>query len=340
MGCSLGGAGRMMGRLAPCRPLPPPRPHSHAPRKTVRHLAFLLLLLVAGPPPGDRATAGPPAPRPSAGDRATGYLERYDFDDGGRTHDLPGRLDEISGLAVSDDGRLFAHDDERARIHEIDPATGEVGKSFDLGSGETRDDFEGIAVVGDRFFLVSSSGFLLEFGEGADEENVGYRASDTGLGGGCEIEGLDYDPGAAALLFACKQTEADRDFVVIHRIPVGEDESSTPWSESPAWTDERMAPIMIRRAELHDIGLDADFQASAVVTTPLGTLILVSAATEDIVEVDRTGRVLGGVALSRDRHPQPEGLALGLDGSLYIADEENDDDARLTRYAPRGSGDR
>lgn len=365
----------MMGRPGPYGPLRPPSATT-PPETTVRHLATWLALFVACAPgagetdgSGETGVSGPDrfdAPVPAATAAAVAgvpahaapvtvqastdragirprppYLDRYDFDEGGRSYDLPGRLDEVSGLAVSVDGRLFAHDDERGRIHEIDPRTGEVGKRVDLGSGEVRNDFEGIATVGDRFFMVSSDGFLYEFREGEDEENVGYRAGDTGLGDGCEIEGLDHDPAVDALLLACKEAEAYGDFVVIHRIPMGgEDGAPTPWPEIPTGLAETLPPILIPRADLTVFGLDTDFQASAVLATPAGTILLTSAATEAIVEVDGVGRVLGGVALSPERHPQAEGLALGPDGALFIADEENDDDARLTRYAPRGSGDR
>lgn len=323
----------------------------------MRHLAPWLALLVACAPGagqtdesmGDRPAQTEPPSRVADAftDAAPAYLARYDFEAGGRSHDLPGRLDEISGLAVSTDGRLFAHDDEEGRIYEIDPATGDVGKRIDLGSGEIRNDFEGIATVGDRFFVVSSDGFLYEFREGGDEENVAYRATDTGLGDGCEIEGLDYDPAVDALLFACKRTDAYRDFVVIHRMPLGDEGGERiaaagapmPGAEAPA--HERLAPILIPRADLPAHGLEPDFQPGAVMTTPAGTLILTSAAPEAIIEVDGEGRILGGVALSPERHPQAEGLALGPDGSLLIADEKNDNDAaRLTRYTPRGDEDR
>jgi len=146
--------------------------------------------------PGATAVVAPDpgAPPPAA------FLDGYDLDERVARFDLPGRLDEISGLAFSPDGRLFAHDDERGRVHEIDPLTGEVGKRFDLGAGPVADDFEGIAIVGERFFLVSSTGRLYEFREGDDRAIVAYRVTDTGLGRGCEIEGLDWDPAADELL--------------------------------------------------------------------------------------------------------------------------------------------
>lgn len=266
-----------------------------------------------------RATAGgSAAPRRST-------LERYDFDVG-RRFDLPGRLDEISGLAFSPDGRLFAHDDERGRIHEIDPRTGDVGKSFDLGDDLARDDFEGIAIVDERFFLVASSGLLYESREGADEEEVRYLRTDTRVGFDCEVEGLEHDPVDDALLLACK-VSTSRQQIVIHRIPIAPEA-------------ERLQPIRVDRGELSAFDLDADFQPSGVAVGPDSTILLVSAATEAVLEIDRSGRVIAGVALSRRRHPQPEGLEVGPDGTLYIADEESSDDARLTAYAPTRSDGR
>ena len=103
--------------------------------------------------------------------------ERHDFSQPSAIYDLPGRLEEISGLAFAPDGRLFAHDDERSWIHEIDPATGEVGKRFMLGKKTVQDDFEGIAIVGERFFLITSAGLLYESREGGDREEMEYRGS-------------------------------------------------------------------------------------------------------------------------------------------------------------------
>src|SRR5687768_6569101 len=88
---------------------------------------------------------------------------------------LPDELAEISGLAFAPDGRLFAHGDEQGLVHRLDPRNGKILGSFALAAtGREPDlgkklkgaraadavigDFEGIAIVGDRFFLVTSNG--------------------------------------------------------------------------------------------------------------------------------------------------------------------------------------
>lgn len=247
-------------------------------------------------------------------------VERYDFSSRSMRRDLPGRLDEVSGLAFTPDGRLFAHGDERAWIHEIDPETGEVGKRFMFGERTARDDFEGIAIVGERFFLISSGGLLYESREGEDREDKAYRVTDTGLGQSCEVEGLEYHPAWDELLIPCKSTTPQLDAIVIHRLPISPD---TP----------RPPPILVERAALAFYGIDADFHPSGIALDPnTGTLVLVAAREEAILEISMEGRVISALRLSRRRHPQTEGVAFGPDGTLYLADEKNGRAARLTAY--------
>ena len=246
-------------------------------------------------------------------------LDRHDFRQMSARFDLPGRLDEISGLAITPDGRLFAHDDERALVHEIDRLTGEVGKRFSAGDPPIRGDFEGIAIVGDRFFLVTSVGLLYELREAEDRAEAPYRVSDTELGASCEVEGLDYDPVDEALLFACKVSRPDRGAIVVHRVPLDPTRGALP-------------PLLVPRSQLLDHGIEADFEPSAIAVDPTGTFLMVSAPIESLIEVDRSGRVVAGLRLSRVWHPQPEGLAFGPDGTLYIADEQNGQEAHITAY--------
>jgi uncharacterized protein YjiK len=264
---------------------------------------------------------------PSAvlGRQTTTLADRHDFENRSARFDLPGRLDEVSGLAVTPDGRIFGHDDERALVHHIDPDARVVGKRFAAGDPPLSGDFEGIAVAGERFFLVTSDGILVELREVEDRREAPHRRSDTGLRGSCEVEGLDYDPVDEALLFACKVSSPEQGAVVVHRLPL-----------DPA--RGRLEPIRIARSAIAAKGVREDFQPSAIAVDPSGTLVLASATVESLIEVDRAGNVLVGVPLSRDRHPQPEGLAFGLDGTLYVADEQNGQDARITAYARRAPG--
>ena len=64
---------------------------------------------------------------------------------------LPSHLREISGLALTADGRLLAHGDERGHVFEVDYRRGVVVKEFTLGTDKAavKGDFEAITVAGD-----------------------------------------------------------------------------------------------------------------------------------------------------------------------------------------------
>lgn len=259
------------------------------------------------------------------GVHAQPLTERYELGQRAGRFDLPGRLDEVSGLGFTPDGRLFAHGDERARFHEIDAAQGTVGKRFALGDPATHGDFEGMEIIGERFFLIASTGFLYETREAAEDRAVvPFRAVDTGLGNRCEAEGLAYDATRDELLVACKVSSPPRAEAVIHRIPISTDQ-------------RRPAPIVISTQQLDALGYGSQFHPSGIAVDPVsGNLVLVSAREELLVEANREGHIVSAFQLSRDRHPQPEGIAFGPDGMLYIADEAaGRENGRITMYEPR-----
>ena len=102
---------------------------------------LLSLIGVAGPG-ADRAA--------SAAVQAGISLEDYGLRAGDATsRELPRRLREVSGLAMTADGRLLAHHDEAAVVFEIDDASGRVVKQFQLADldAPVAGDFEGIAAA-------------------------------------------------------------------------------------------------------------------------------------------------------------------------------------------------
>ena len=106
---------------------------------------------------------------------------------------LPESLREISGLAATSDDRLFTHDDEMGEVYEIDPVAGGIVKIFTLGEQGVWDVFEGIAAADDFLFMVTSTGTLYRFQEGADGQWVQFDRFQTPLDEICEVEGLTFD---------------------------------------------------------------------------------------------------------------------------------------------------
>ena len=126
---------------------------------------------------------------------------------------LPTSLNEISGLAMTKDGRLLVHGDESAQVWEVDYRRGVLVKRFSLGPSAMKGDFEGITVVDDVVWMMEANGKLYQFKEGKDDSHVDFKKFDTGLKKDCEFEGLAYDPKIKSLLLACKNIKkrADRD---------------------------------------------------------------------------------------------------------------------------------
>lgn len=257
--------------------------------------------------------------------QATSALPRYDFEpEEPRQFDLSRSLREVSGLAMDAQGALFAHQDERGVVFQLDPASGRTLRTFRLGRSGVRGDFEGIALASGRMYMISSTGGLVEFREGADDTSVEYERADTGSRRMCgEVEGLDYDAVTDALLLACKVTSgrARRDRLVVLSFPLATRELAS---------EPRLS---IPLDFLDGFGLEERLRPSGIAIHPItGTIFVVAARENLLVEVDRGGSVLGVARLDRRAHHQAEGIAFGRDGTLYIADEGRSGRATLTVY--------
>ncbi len=256
----------------------------------------------------------------------TFVLDRYDLSPGaGLRRELPWVLEEVSGLTVTPDGRLFAHNDEWAAVYQIDPETGGIVKAFMVGSAVVAGDFEGIAAARGGLALVTSSGEILEFPEGAAGSYVPYRVHTTQLGRFCEIEGLAYDPVQEEFLLPCKEprTREFQGHLVVISVPL---ETMRPY---------QVPRVFLPLEALEDHGLEASFHPSTIEVLPGdGTLILAAAREAALVELTSRGRLLAARKLSKRDHPQAEGLAFLPDGTLVLADEGRGGRGRITLYPP------
>ncbi len=266
----------------------------------------------------------------SAGTKAVGQrkisLESYDLKVETATHwKLPGRLYEISGLAMTLDNHLMAHNDEKAVIYEIDYQSEVIVKAFQLADmkNPVNGDFEGIATVNDKVYLVTSSGRIYEGSRGTEGESVLYNSYATGVGRDYEIEGLAYDATQQALLLMCKdarRADLKEQLVIYH------------WS-----LDEKQlvadAHIVIPVIEFTRYIGGKEFQPSGIERHPVsGNYFVLAARQRAIAEITPGGQVVAAKEFPAQWHRQPEGITFAADGTLIIADEGSGKKARLTLY--------
>ncbi|MHB8078098.1 MAG: hypothetical protein ACYDIE_02420 [Candidatus Krumholzibacteriia bacterium] len=300
-------------------------------RSPGRCAALIALLLAAA---GCRSSsAGRPAASRNDGAgleaRATRLTTALASADSGASRDkpvarwlMPPDLAEISGLALTPDGRLFAHDDESAVITQLDFRRGTVVKKFFVGRHGLKGDFEGLTYARDRFFLLRSDGTLYEFREGEAGEGVDYTEHDTRLGKQCEFEGVAYDSTLNALILPCKQvgTRGLRKMLVIYRYSLdgtgkaGVSQFTVPYAEAIGGNDWK---------QLHPTDITVDPFS--------GNYVLVAGPEQALIAITPAGKVVFSRPLS-GRHPQAEGIAISRDGILIISDESVNAAAAITLY--------
>lgn len=250
-------------------------------------------------------------------------LSDYSFDKAAFVFELDKGLDEISGLAVNDEGRLFANNDEIGSVFELDPRNGRIRKWFRLGPNRINGDFEDIAVVEKTFYLITSNGLLYKFYEQPDGDYSQYEKIYTGITESYNIEGMCYDPRTNSLLFASKKF-AGVDYKD-HRAVLSYNLKTEKLAAKPRF--------VISLEELKKKFDIKDFSPSAIEYDKIsGNFLLLSSDDRGILEISNKGKLLSYQELRKSHHRQPEGITLLNDNTLLISDEASGKKPTLTGY--------
>jgi uncharacterized protein YjiK len=235
---------------------------------------------------------------------------------------LDKKLEEISGLAATKEGRLFCHNDEKGEVFQLDFQTGKILKSFSLKK-KVKEDFEGIAIVKDMFYMVTSKGDIFEFKEGKNGSNVKYKVYETDLKSKYDVEGLCYDPETNSLLLACKEFPGKG--IKNKRAVYSFSLKKKKLIDEPRFL---ISTKKIEEASDHDA-----FNPSGIERHSLsGTFFIITGKGRGIIEVSSNGKILAEENLNDKIHRQPEGITFLSDNSLLISDEGDDSKATLTIY--------
>ncbi len=259
----------------------------------------------------------------------------YDLGAPARSFELPHKLHEISAIVAVGTDTVACLQDEKGVLFFFDLRLGSVRERRHFGPPG---DYEGLARVGDVFWVLRSDGHLMslrpEEREFAIDRTVAVTAPER------EFEGLAYDPHQRVLIVAPKAT------------PKGEGARRPLYAVDP--TTGATAPVpyaTIDRdtvlAAASQLGVTVPTKTSATGDLPRfrlkfaevavqpanGDLWLVSGVDRAVVVATRAGAILGVHFFAATELPQPEGATFLGDGSLVIASEGAGGAAVLRVYA-------
>ncbi len=272
-----------------------------------------------------------------------GVDSTYVFEDPDDVFTLDKDLKEISGMTMMENGLLATVQDENGILYIIDPTSGEIVEQRKFGKDG---DYEGLERGGGHLFILRSDGRVYVFDESIDEEFVG-DSYDLDLVKGCDAEGIGYQADRERLLISCKE-----------RAGKNLDGKKAIFAYDPATqilTDE---PVYLFDIEAFEASIEdhpineavrsvlqdhvdvSGFKPSGLAIHPRsGDLYVVSSVTKVVVRMDDAGQVTGMWDLPADLFPQPEAIAFGPDGDLFISSEAgNRKNATLVRFRDRSSG--
>lgn len=245
---------------------------------------------------------------------APSALDNYDIESSSpKIVELGSDLLEISGITFTTDDRLFGHGDEDADVFEIDYSTGKIKKKFYLGELlVVKGDFEDIASVNDKFYLVESKGKLYEFKEGENNRSVEYKTYKTDLSAKNDVEGLCYDSETNSLLMACKELGGEN---------LGKDKAVYSFSLGN-YSMESKPRFVIPQNEIKNNTTEGKFNPSGIARNPVsGTFFIIAARGNTILEISKDGLILNQKDLPEKIHKQAEGIAFKKDGTMFISNE-------------------
>jgi uncharacterized protein YjiK len=263
-------------------------------------------------------------PTPDSHERAVAsWLDRYDLATPARVIALPSVLREASGLAVWNATQLLSHNDQRSSLFLFRVADGKIVREIGIGRRRgIQGDYEELLLDGRQGYLLRSDGALLEFS--LDDTSTMVRArQDVSLeAAGCELESLARDVSGPGLIAVCKHEhgkENRRGLLVLRWTPNSGYDARTsfrvPWS---AFGSD---------------GIDLRFSGAARTPDSSGW-VLVEGVHGRIAELAADGSVVAFRALPKKLLPQVEGVAFGVDGTLYLASEGQGGPGLLAIYPP------
>lgn len=226
---------------------------------------------------------------------------------------LPPALDEISGIVyVQKDHSVLSIQDERGWLYKIHLKSDLDLQKWQYFKGA---DFEDIVLVDSTFFVLESTGNLIQF-RFINPDSVQVKKHDFPVEGKNEFEILYHDNKKRQLVLLCKDCERD-DKNSLSAFAFNLD--SNAYASAPAYvTDIRKIEDLMDEKKVR-------FKPSAATINPLtGDLFIVSSINKVLVVSDLNGVPKQVYRINPKLYKQPEGMAFTPRGDLLISNESAD----------------
>jgi uncharacterized protein YjiK len=247
---------------------------------------------------------------------------------------LPPELVEVSGVVAVDARTVACVQDEVGAIFYVDLLGERPVRAVPFGPPG---DYEGLAMVGQEFWVLRSDGLLLQVVPVAG--GLAIAASHPLSLPYTEYEGLCWQPEAGHLLVLPKSRAGDRK---------AERNQLHAYAWVPATSQLLPQPVLTLSRSDASAAVAAllperpagdrqtlKLHCSEILDWPQRDgFLLLSAVDQLLLRVDRDGRVAGCRTLDPSRLPQPEGMTWLPDGRLLLASEGRGGAARLLVVDP------
>lgn len=260
------------------------------------------------------------------------YQFPYDLKNPNHSLELEEVLTEISGIALSKDGKfLYAVQDEAGKVFTIEETSGEIEAVIDFWKDG---DYEDIALVNNELFVLKSSGTLYQIQQlGQPNQNV--IKHNTPLEKHHDAEGLCYNPVQNALWISCKNPDDETSFCrTVYAFDLEKMELKDQVVlriDKPQVLDFLAAsPQFAKDEKIQKFFMKDEFRfsPSAVAIHPISNHIyILSAVGNFIIVLNQDAQVLHIEKLKKKVHAQPEGIAFSPSAALYISNEGKKDKA-------------
>ena len=270
----------------------------------------------------------------------------YQLDEPDETFKLEDHLEEISGLGMTDSGDfLYAVQDENGVLFRLDRKTGVV---IEKTKFHKDGDYEGVEVVGDKVYVVKSTGTIYEV-INVGMPNQMMNKYNYFLSKENDVEGLAYDRKNNRLLLACKGIPATGEsFEVIRmkKVIYAFDLDSLQLMPDPIYTIhlDHIRKYLEKHTSLKEYEKlveffssgkeNLTFNPSALAIHPITNQIyIVSSSGKVMIILNEDGEVVHVEKLKKSIHAQPEGIAFDKDGTLYISNEAKGGIPKIHRFS-------